>query len=677
MTVLCGQMLIAESALAQAGPEPDEDPADESAASGSADKGDSKTSSEGPNLKKTTTPGANQKKAKAGAKTPAKAPSSPWGAIDGIEPTPAFGGPDVQMQPDWNAATSPDAEVSYPWIEHHGYLRVRADLFHNFDLGTYRRDLSLSSSPVPPPLTEEADQTNGQPGDEEASYNQGANSQAGANMRLRYMPTIHVSKTLRINTVIDIMDNLVLGSTPDGGTRYGRPLRADAPIEFTSDNQRPIDREYDGRDDVQVKQLWGEWVNPLGTVLVGRTPRHWGLGMMWNNGYCLDCNYGDNVDTIMAVANLFDTYLSLSWDFPAEGATSFSGLDNYDNQQQGQPFDLDNRDDAFQWTVALFNKPLSRSEKEVRNRALNVERKSTFDWGVLNIIRRQGLTSELSNPDEGQNTLRDVKAFMYTPDVWLKYQYNPKPGVSYRLEFEGALNLGQITEYPNEVLLRRDRQECLDNTIDTANIDDCPSDQVVQPRERNIQQWGYALEFDHRIKKFQWGIRHGAASGDDRPIGFGVLDDASVDVNDLRDDSMNAFLFDRDYIVDLILFREIIGSVTNAAYFKPYLQYDFVYEPELKEFWGFSLGAMYAFALDPDATPGQSRPLGLEFDLEFYITEVDRFRWSLAYGLMFPFSGFDLLDPQDLLRGVPASDANVLAEPSAAQTIQMNLGIEF
>lgn len=655
-------MFVSQMALAQSGPESDEDPADEISSESSTAPTEEGTAAPTP------APAADPK--------PDQAPG-PWGAVDGIEAVPTFGGPDVAMQPDWNAATSPEAEVAFPWIEHHGYFRARADLFHNFDLGTYRRDLNLSSSPVPPPLTEQPDQTNGQPGDEEASYDQGANSQAGVNIRLRYMPTIHVSKTLRINAVIDIMDNLVLGSTPDAGPRYGRPLRADAPIEFTSDTQRPMDREWDGRDDVQIKQLWAEWVNPLGTVLVGRLPRNWGLGMMWNNGYCLDCNYGDNVDSIMAVANLFDTYLSVSWDFPAEGTTSFSGRDSYDNQQQGQPFDLDNRDDAFQWTVALFNKPLTRREKEIRNRALHIDREATFDWGVLNIIRRQGLTSELSNPDEGQDILRDVKAFMYTPDVWLRYQYNPRPDVSYRLEFEAALNLGKIDEYPDEVLLRRDSQECLDTSIDTANIDDCPSSQRVNPREREIRQWGYALEFDHRIKKFQWGVRHGAASGDSRPVSFGVLDEANVDVNDLRDDSLNGFLFDRDYIVDLILFREIIGSVTNAAYFKPYLQYDFVYEPELKEYWGFNLGAMYAMALDPDATPGQSRPLGLEFDLEFYITEVDRFRWSLAYGLLFPFSGFDLIDPQDLLRGVPASEANVLAEPSAAQTIQMNLAIEF
>ena len=39
-------------------------------------------------------------------------------------------------------------EVSHPWIEHHGYFRVRGDMFYNFDLDTYAGD-GLGSSHQP------------------------------------------------------------------------------------------------------------------------------------------------------------------------------------------------------------------------------------------------------------------------------------------------------------------------------------------------------------------------------------------------------------------------------------------------------------------------------------------------------------------------------------------------
>src|SRR5438105_14668109 len=41
-------------------------------------------------------------------------------------------------------------------------------------------------------------------------------SQAGANMRFRLNPELHVSDNVRILSQIDMLDNLVLGSTPGG-----------------------------------------------------------------------------------------------------------------------------------------------------------------------------------------------------------------------------------------------------------------------------------------------------------------------------------------------------------------------------------------------------------------------------------------------------------------------------
>jgi hypothetical protein len=42
------------------------------------------------------------------------------------------------------------------------------------------------------------------------------NVQAGANMRLRLNPELHISENIRVMAQLDLLDNLVLGSTPEG-----------------------------------------------------------------------------------------------------------------------------------------------------------------------------------------------------------------------------------------------------------------------------------------------------------------------------------------------------------------------------------------------------------------------------------------------------------------------------
>ncbi|MCB9535925.1 MAG: TIGR04551 family protein [Myxococcales bacterium] len=612
------------------------------------------------NLERTTKPGA----AVQGAPTVDELPA--WDA----EPT---AGPDATKTPgheltaNWDVATAPEAEVAFPWIESHGYFRLRTDLFHNFDLDTYDAEQRRGSSPVLPPLTETDQQGSLHPEDLEHRYGRGADTQAGANIRFRYEPTFHITENLRVRGTFDILDNLVLGSTADGAPRsqFARP---DVPISTFSGSARPPEAGVNGwRDSVRVKYLWGEWKTPVGLLMFGRTKSHWGLGLLANNGGCLDCDFGDAVDRIMGVTKLFGTYLALGWDFPAEGATGFSGQQNPYNQPFGQAYDFDQRDDVNQFVIALFQRPLTQLEKETRKRELNELRKPVFDWGVYNVIRTHPFeahytSGNLSPPDDRADySLRDTKAFAYIPDVWLSYEIRPRKNKEYKLQFEGVGIFGVIEELPQRA--GSAKVECLDPTV--ANIDDCDSGDLVRPRRRDLTQWGYALEFDARLDKLRWGFHHGIASGDDTD-GFGILDKTPLDSTDPSDQEVTNFKFDRDYIVDLILFREIIGGVTNAAYYKPYIGYDLIMQDT--EAWGFQLDVLFAHAMEPKATPGNEAPLGLEFDLELYVHEYDVFKWSLAYGILFPMGAFDLLDTEE---------TRVIAEPGIAQTIQMMIGMMF
>jgi uncharacterized protein (TIGR04551 family) len=600
------------------------------------------------------------------------------------------------MQPNWDATTSTSATVSYPWVESHGYFRMRLQLFHNFDLDTYDvKRGNLYSSPYLPPLTE-TDQ--GGPGhryeedpNNPASYKKGHDTLSMANMRLRYQPTIHVSETLRIKTTIDALDNLVLGSTPDGGLWGQGQTRPDVSLPTFSGGQVPPRSGLNSwKDSIEVKHLWGEWKTPVGALIFGRVPSEWGMGILANGGNCLDCNFGDAVDRVMGLTKLFGTYLAVGWDFVNEGPTGFPGIQDGSNQALGQSYDLDQLDDVNEYVIALFQRPVTKEEKDNRDRDLNEVRKPVFDWGVYNVIRSQELVAEVSSspyrdatPEESTNTkLRDIKAFAYIPDAWAKFEYRPRRGSFYKAQFETAFIWGVIDELPQRY--GRPAKECLNEQYNDANtLSDCPASEIVYPRKRDIQQFGYALEFDHRIDKLQWGLKHGLASGDPTE-GFGVMDKTPITDNDLPDpktgkkkpdQEITNFKFDRDYQVDLILFRQLIGAVTNAVYFTPYIQYNFVQDDT--DEWGFRLAAEYAFALEPDATPGDEAPLGLEFDLSLYIVEIDRFKWSLDYGLLLPFGAFNLKnrDPQGD-NGAPG-DYVTVREPGVAQTIQMMVGMQF
>lgn len=578
------------------------------------------------------------------------------------------------LQANWDAAASPSAKVSFPWFEHHGYFRTRGDLFYNLDLDTYDPATRQGSSGVLPPLTELDESGPQHPeSDENATFRKGADTLTSANMRFRYQPTLHISESLRVRSTFDILDNVVFGSTPDGGPRSAAFSRPDLELEFFSQSQRSPSAGVDAwQDAIRVKHLWGEWNAPLGLLAAGRMQAHWGLGMVVNGGGCIDCDFGDSVDRIMGMTQLFGTYVAASWDFPAEGPTGMPGVQTTRSESGGQAYDLDQRDDVNQWTISIFQKPHSLEEKKLRAAALAEYGTPIFDWGVHAIIRNQSLettfTGGLPVEDGSSFQLREIDAFTVTPDLWLDFQYRPSASTGVRVQFEGALVFGDIQEVPQQ--FGQENEICSDPS--EPNVEDC-TERVITPRTRDILRFGYALEIDARYDSLNYGIHHGLASGDDQE-GFGFLDRNRLDETDLGDydDTLSLFRFDRDYHVDLILFRQVLGGISNAAYFKPYVGYDIVDETD--EAWGFQLSAMYAFAMESRATTGNASALGLEFDVEAYIHEFDRFRLSLAYGLLYPFSGMDVRIDNI---GVEGQRTFETLDAGVAHTLQLFLGMEF
>ena len=127
---------------------------------------------------------------------------------------------------------------SRPVFEVHGYLRLRAELFHNFSLG--RNDPPGVALWPQPPDNSYTDTAGGRNevlkcGDSLQSPCQDK-SQAGANMRFRMNPELHLSDNLRILSQVDLLDNLVLGSTPNSFPPGSNPY---APIGAVANTQAP------------------------------------------------------------------------------------------------------------------------------------------------------------------------------------------------------------------------------------------------------------------------------------------------------------------------------------------------------------------------------------------------------------------------------------------------------
>jgi hypothetical protein len=126
---------------------------------------------------------------------------------------------------------------------------------------------------------------------------------------------------------------------------------------------------------------------------------------------------------------------------------------------------------------------------------------------------------------------------------------------------------------------------------------------------------------------------------------LGVLDQTNFatgnqQVASAQNRRLTNFVFDRNYYVDLIMFREVIGAVTNAAYVKPTVQYDLF--GGISDSLGGRLDIISAWALEPNATPGRSSWYGIEFDAQIFYEEKDRFRADLSWGTFVPGDAFDL-----------------------------------
>jgi uncharacterized protein (TIGR04551 family) len=372
-----------------------------------------------------------------------------------------------------------------PIVELHGYFRTRAELFHNFALGR----VSSTSNPqnlFPMPLDNSYTGPDGTQHVVNAcgsATTMGAingqcndKTESGANLRLRLSPEIHISDNLRILTQIDLLDNLVLGSTPDAysmqpagtttsattngssGVRYPtgyQPAAVNgyAPIGLLTTTQTPPTAGVNSfTNSIDVKRVWGEYMTPVGQLRFGRMPGHWGLGMVENSGDGIDSDYETTLDRIMFVSGIksADLYFGGAWDFVSTGPTTASPQ----TVSGGQPYNTCNLCNVNEWAAFIAH----RTNPQMQRLAL-ARGDVVLNGGLYTVFRSQyldvlpGATPQTTDFTQPAGTLEPRQSWTLTPDLWLQILWQ-----KLRIEAEFATVQGEIG-YLSNVGVQGDRRQ--------------------------------------------------------------------------------------------------------------------------------------------------------------------------------------------------------------------------
>ncbi|HJZ87810.1 MAG TPA: TIGR04551 family protein [Polyangia bacterium] len=569
-----------------------------------------------------------------------------------------------QLQPLPGFSTQREKQLQF--LELSGYLRWRGELWHNFNLG-FHDSGTQQGVPFPEPIDCYPPVGTGtsNPRMEDPVRRTCDDNLSTANMRLRMEPTVNISEQVRVKAQIDFLDNLVLGSTPEGtvlgtqgvpGAAAPAPPPANVPIPGFNRTQVPPQAGRNSlTDSVQVKRAWAEVRTPFGELRFGRMPSHWGTGMFINSGDCtynregtdcLDQDYGSNADRVMFATRAFNLLIVGILDWAASGPTSDRlafGL----NQYQGEPFDATNRDDVDQYglVVGRIDRPEDWREKVARG-------ETVWNLATYLVRRNQDLDQPFNAPaplgstgsNAGTNLVKRG-ASANVADVWARLAWR-----HFLFEGEGAIIWGHI-----------------DSVREVAGL-----------TYLDILQGGamgrmtYSTFHDAIKLKLEVGFASGDQAEGTQPGQTNYQ--YSPVIQPPGDHTVTNFHFDPDYHVDLILFRRILGTVTNAIYAKPTFAWD------ITESFGTQLDVITSLPHIPVSTPGNGSMYGIEMDLSIGYRNVEEgFFAGFQYGVLFPMSALDhpgTGTANGMLDSAPLFSSGV-GSASSAQTLRTYLAVKF
>ncbi len=510
-----------------------------------------------------------------------------------------------------------------------GYFRFRHDWLKQLDLG-FTDVESLGGAPFPNPLACRGT----------SSAGSCKNSYSTANTRLRLEPIFHIDERSSVHMQVDVLDNITLGATPFGYSANGGA--GDLPINSIDGNQdAPQAGTNNLADSIVVKRAWAEIDAPIGILKFGRMPWHWGMGIVANGGgadpihggYNLDADFGDTVDRLSFSTKIpgmnLNAGIAMDWGNTGPNSALVGEQAGYGRQA----WDLDDADDLGQWLLMISNMD---SPTRVADKIANGE--SVLNYGAfLAYITRDNVQQDVmigETPPPESYANRDMTT--YTPDLWVKYAKG-----KFDVEAEATYIIGSL------------------KAPDLGIADSI-----------KIRQFGGVARMNYRLMDDDLRLTQevGFASGDqwDNEVQGRTHVSGAVSLGP-GDNTLERFVFDPAYHVDLIFFRELLGGVSNAVYSKSSFQYELTSKFKVR-----GAGILSA-AHRPVATPGNSTLYGLELDADIGY-ENDGFFAGISYGILLPFAALDHPVGSAFPFGPNTSNGG---DAATAQTIQTRLMLQF
>ena len=398
-----------------------------------------------------------------------------------------------------------------------------------------------------------------------------------ADVRLRLRPALSLGSYARIDSLVDVAGRMVLGS--------------DTRLDDVAGRTWGFEGNGPTRDAFAVRRLWATFdVLGIATFEVGRTPDHFGLGILRNDGRDLRADWQNDVDRVRVGAELFGFRLRLSRDSMATLPMVQKGLATDDPS-----YALADSTDVVRWLA------------EVETTTLEAD--PGLHWALAVGYQDQAVGMELEHSDNPLAklqsdclqrgtcvTLVTRDATLIMPQAYVSWR-KAAPWGQLRLQAEGAARVGTI-----------DNTDSLAST-DTSKI------LISGAAVGRAEAW-----WSRNSAKLDIGYVSGEGAG-----GFGVLDrqnlTAATPSGEVHRKLLTGMPLNRAFLIDGLLYREVIGAVANSAYIRPAFRRTVLGEPADASGNAFGFGldvevsVLAAMAARNGSTPGRTWPLGLEPEL--------------------------------------------------------------
>ena len=468
-----------------------------------------------------------------------------------------------------------------------GYFRTRGEILGNLDLD---RGLTPSGQPIFPVPAK------------------GGQVLYGGDLRLRTDLTIFApGSTVALRARIDTLDNVAAGSDTVGN--YAASSTQVSPTAA-----------------MRVKRVYGQVLTPFGVFLAGRMGNHWGLGMLANGGDCADCDSGDAADRVACLTPILGHVFGFTYDISATGPVQA-------RKDGVRAIDVEPSDNVqtVTFVVLKFHDEAARERRRKAGRA-------SAEYGAYVSHRWQ------------ENDIPSSYVSVATPVPLTSSQ------LTYRGYTATALDGWVRVTLP----FLRLELEAAYVRAEVAQASLIPGLELRRPIKSRQVGIAFESEIGAPDGPAGGGLNAGYASGDPAP-GFGAFpapNAAAPKAGDLegpqanypRDTRIDNFRFSPDYRIDRILFREIIGAVTDAVYVRPHARLTLVKNNAGQLSAG--VAGIASWAAEPSSTPSGGRFLGFEVDPSLTYQSHDGVTLALEHAVFLPGSAFD--NPQARLSARPA-----------------------